>query len=117
MTSQLQVEVGVDTLETSDFKEWWAQYTKDMLSTCQAGQTEVMMCAVECQMRLAVYELQDSDTEGTAKMVMKHVPDGATHTPWVHVLRVISPTQGTTYFPTNIPPDFEPVWPADWGEF
>jgi hypothetical protein len=85
------------------------------MSTCQAGQTEMMMCATACQMQLAVYELQ-ADSSGKAQMVMKHVPDGADHKSWVHILSVVSPTE-TTYFPTDIPSDFEPLFPADWGEF
>jgi hypothetical protein len=114
MQSPLQVEVGVDTLEHSEFKERWAQYTEDMIS-CQAGQTEMIMCAIKCQLPLAVYELQ-ADSAGKAQMVMKHVPDGINHKRWVHVLSVVSPI-GTTFFPTDIPPDFEPMCPADWGEF
>ncbi len=86
-----------------------------MIGTCHAGHREMMMCATECQTQLVLYELQ-ADSADKAQMVMKHVPDGADHERWLHVLGVVSPT-GTTYFPTNIPPDFEPMFPADWGEF
>ena len=116
MLSPLQVEVDANTLESSEFKEQWVQYTKDMISTCQAGNTEMMVCATECQLRLAVYELP-TNSEGRAKLVLKHVPHGADHMPWVHVLSVVSSLSGTTYFLTDIPPNFEPMYPEDWGEF
>ena len=106
--------MGIDTLDSLQFKERWNQYGKDMIGTCQAGHAEMMMCATECQMQLALYELQ-ADSAGKAQMVMKHVPDRADPKRWLHVLSIVSPT-GITYFPTNIPPDFEPMFPADWGE-
>ena len=62
--------MGIDTLDSYQFKERWNQYGKDMIGTCQAGHAEMMMCATECQMQLALYELQ-ADSAGKAQMVMK----------------------------------------------
>jgi hypothetical protein len=107
----------VGVLESKEFKEQWEQYSKDMLSTGRAGTTEMAICADTCQMRLAIYELQDTQLHDMAQLVLKHVPTGADQAPWAHVLSVKSSIQGFNYMPTDILQTFEPMWPADSGEF
>ena len=112
----LDITVDPRVLDSQQFKEQWNQYRKDMLGTCQPNYVELKTLADISHLRITIHASNDSNCEDST-IQMKYVPDEAENAPWLHMFLLNDISNGKTkYLIANIPHDFEPNMPPDWGE-
>lgn len=94
------------------FRRWSEQYKTDMLDTDFAGQYELMVCAKELQLQLAVYKLGPPGADGgvrTADLLNTYPLEGASmNAPWVHLLYEDFGSCCGHFETTDVPTDFQP---------
>ena len=101
------------------FSRWSAQYRADMLGTDFAGQWELMVCAKNLKLQLAVCRLGQLGEDGVRTAHLLHtypLESASSEAPWVHLLfRDFGDCCGH-FETTDIPSEFRPQPRTDLGK-